>query len=101
MGAQNKLEVNARRYKAGQMKPAERQEYEEKQKTKSQLESLQSELATLKDQFGKLNQPAGQPASTTYGSAYSVGSTLGKQSNLRIGTTETKASSIRRRNRAM
>jgi len=109
MGAQNRAEIDARRYKAGNnvlfpgtgMTRAEREAYEEKQKTKSQLESLQSGLKDLQDQFGKFNQPTGSNSFTASRPNYSVAGTLGNQANLRISSNEPRASRVRRRNRAM
>ena len=109
MGAQNKAEFDARRYKAGNnllfrgmaMTRAECEAYEEKQKTKSQLESLQSGLKDLQDQFGKFNQPTGSNSFTASRPNYSVAGTLGNQANLRISSNEPRASRVRRRNRAM
>jgi len=109
MGAQNRAEIDARRYKAGNnvlfpgtgMTPAERKAYEEKQKTQTQLESLQSGLKDLQDQFGKFNQPTGSNSFTASRPNYSVAGTLGNQANLRISSNEPRASRVRRRNRAM
>jgi len=109
MGAQNKAAMASRRYKAGnntlfpqtRMSRAEREAYEEKQKTKSQLESLQSGLKDLQDQFGKFNQPTGSNSFTASRPNYSVAGTLGNQANLRISSNEPRASRVRRRNRAM
>ena len=71
-----------------------------KTKQDEQIEALQSELKTLRDQFGKFSQPK-QTAMTTPSTGYALTSTLGGQRNLRIASGEPKASSIRRRNRAM
>ena len=67
------------------------------------MESLQAELKTLQDQFGKFSQSQ-QAASTSFTAprtSYSVAGTLGNRANLRIASNEPRASRVRRANRAM
>ena len=71
-----------------------------KTKQEEQIEALQAQVSGLETQLGKLSQPK-KAASTFSGTAYALSSTLGGQRGLRIASGEPKASSIRRRNRAM